>query len=307
MKRKMASQVFGDASSTYVSLVSTIASQLSEYKYEFVPHDEFVRITDAAYAMHIYWREILYRSHLSAATSILRTQRWLESVLWSADHINAVSFATCFRGLLESAADTNDSLATVPTSLALYRRIILEALNKQLFNGHAILAEELENLLIHFTHARKVKQGETAPSTHRAKTAKDYFDSMNVSHNHSKILDCYSYLCEFTHPSAMSVVTFLVPFGNTGRIWRLDSKGDHKTIEEFCSSYADIMPDIMTFAVLTPIAILKILNALPMQSLHTKYLDRVDITLWPWWQEAWAAFTSDELPLMRSENRKKPK
>ena len=54
-----------------------------------------------------------------------------------------------------------------------------------------------------------------------------------------------------------------------------------------------------TAAALTPIALFKILNALPLASVHTPFVDRVDLDRWPWWREAWQAFESDDLPPMK--------
>lgn len=125
-------RVFGEDGASFVPFIYDFASQMRGFRYKFMPISEFQELHDMSRAMEIYWSEILQRAHMAAATSIMRTQRWLEGILWAADQPNIFSFAATFRGLIESASDTNDALAQASMSLASYRQIIQTALKREL-------------------------------------------------------------------------------------------------------------------------------------------------------------------------------
>ena len=51
--------------------------------YRFLANDEFAILLDRSVreAMLIYWREILYRTHLAAATSLIRFRQWVAGAI----------------------------------------------------------------------------------------------------------------------------------------------------------------------------------------------------------------------------------
>ncbi|MBY3214310.1 hypothetical protein HFO21_07975 [Rhizobium laguerreae] len=73
---------------------------------------------------------------------------------------------------------------------------------------------ELEDLLIHFSHARRIAKGEIAPDSHRAKSSAAYVDfvtRMNVG----DVRSLYANLCETVHPASASVALFFTSADDT--------------------------------------------------------------------------------------------
>lgn len=122
-------------------------------------------------------------------------------------------FAAALRGLIESAADTQTALRSVPVKLARrYRRIRAATLGKL---DSIRPQHQIEEDLIHFTHARKLKKSETASDTHRAKQIQEHLDIF-TSEKTENIAACYKKLCDYTHPGLSSVWLWVRPDGEMG-------------------------------------------------------------------------------------------
>ena len=76
-----------------------------------------------------------------------------------------------------------------------------------------MISKELEDTLIHFTHARKLSKGEDAPSTHRARQPWEYIKRIEEMNNNG-VKELYSELCELVHPAADSVLMWFVKEGD---------------------------------------------------------------------------------------------
>ena len=85
-------------------------------------------------------------------------------------------FCASFRALIESAADGYDALSNVASTLAEYREIVNQSLQGKA--EQPVLAVELEDQLIHFSHARKLSKRDASPLSHKAKPTADYVRSL---------------------------------------------------------------------------------------------------------------------------------
>src|SRR5688572_17463414 len=112
--------LFGEDAVTWIPPLQRVTSSLDGYRYSFVAEKQYASILaqDVPRGMEIYWREILYRAHLAAGTSLLRFDRWISGVRSAYESSNAFAYAACLRAALESAADSFDGLKAVPISLA---------------------------------------------------------------------------------------------------------------------------------------------------------------------------------------------
>lgn len=166
---------------------------------------------DFTLRMDLYWRETLSRVHYASVISQLRANAWFNGVLLGVSNQNLHSFAACLRGLIESVADSNYSLIWVPKHLDDKKLIINDALNKNadinLYEDY--LDEKLETTLIHFSHAKGVRNGEIVPDLkkHKAKGTWEYLKELPL--NHKEIVQkAYDELCQITHPSSESNLPF---------------------------------------------------------------------------------------------------
>jgi hypothetical protein len=148
-------------------------------------------MSDLVDAMHTYWYEILMRSHLTAITSILRSRRWIDGVVSAAMSKNLLSFAATLRGLIESAADTQTALMSIPSTLARDHSMINSALLGKA--DMAFVAPKLGESLIHYAYARKIQKGEIAPDSHHARQIREYVEILEKGQV-PRVIDCYAAL-----------------------------------------------------------------------------------------------------------------
>ncbi|MBI3740925.1 MAG: hypothetical protein HY257_04110 [Chloroflexi bacterium] len=293
MKIESALTVFGKDASSFIPVLQKVVRKLGTYRYNFFLEDEFGKILskDIRKGLQIYWLEILYRAHLSAASSLVRSHRWIDGILLEKEHDNYHAFMGCFRGFLESAADTFDAFQFITAELAQAHTVISQAVVGNL--NQMILAPHLEEQLIHFTHAREISKGTTAPESHRAKRTKDYLESLVFTPD-KQIAECYHELCEVTHPAAASVMCFLnLEQATSGMKYKFDPNFDRGLILDFCESYSDIMLRVMSLGISPPLATLRLLNEFPVRELHTVGINGsgIETTLvWKEIQEKLAAF-----------------
>jgi len=79
-----------------------------EWKYLFVPDEEFIKINDELLQSKIYWEDILYRAHIASLLSLFKVRRWFQGM--ENNHDNYYGFCSSLRGLIESCADSFFSL-----------------------------------------------------------------------------------------------------------------------------------------------------------------------------------------------------
>src|SRR5688572_24238752 len=111
-----------------VEQIIKLESFFSQYncKYGFVDNDQWLDAAaiDPKAASAQYWLEMLFRSHMAAVSSLLRSHAWLQGMHRGIADRNVLVFAASMRGFAESASDTVDGLGSVAITLAdNFRRI----------------------------------------------------------------------------------------------------------------------------------------------------------------------------------------
>ena len=253
-----------------------------QFKYAFMCEDDFLSQLDSDVpgAMQTYWREILARCHWSAVSSLLRTYRWTSGILEAYHHRNLVVFAACCRGLLEACADSDDSLNIVPHTLAQNVPTLRLALWRRLETPTVL--EDLEQRLLHFTHARRRSpgSGELAREL-RARTAAEYLAKLKKAD--PRVAEYYQKLCEITHPNAMSVLCF-ARYEDSDCTVRFDPAAEAQNLEDLRVEGVPLMPLLMALGVTTPLLILKVLNAVAPSDFHTPFAETVRLDAQAWLQ-----------------------
>ena len=264
-----------------VSVFARVVKPLNGVRYCFMEPEAFGLLcrSDPAASMRVYWYEILERSHFAASASLLRAHRWLSGMLASVKQPNALAFGACFRGFLESAADTHDTLTAVPDLLVASRQTINLALSGRLEVPQ--WGEELENKLIHFSHARGRMAAVPPPPGLQAKTTKNYLDSLSRS-SIDGVESCYAELCELTHPAADSVLAFLG--SQDPEHYHLDTMNDEAQIAELLFRHRGVIVPIVMVSLTTPVVILKLLTYFPEKALHTCVIDEAWLEARPLWR-----------------------
>jgi hypothetical protein len=288
---EQAGLVFGAAAEVYGRMVNEIAPRLLLETYHFEDVSEFERkgsnpTYGRSYLGKTYWRETLSRAHMASVASILRTTRWVDAAVREYRAGSLFGWASACRSLLEAAGDSGHSLGAVPLTLAHLHRKIQVEINGQGF-GPPMVSRELEDALIHFTHARKLKKGDPAPESHRARQSWEYvkfIEDMNI--NGAKEL--YAYLCELVHPAAESVSTmFVLQEGG----WTVSLKNEQAVLEIKRCENRNLLSNVLMAAYNPPFMTLKVLHKFGVFA-QINELRKYDFSNIPLWQKSEVALRS---------------
>ncbi len=276
-------EILGKEAIPHLVSLNFLAPTLTGLHYNFISIDEYRRTLeeDTRKGNRVYWDEMLQRTHLAASCAIIRQKRWLDGLIQCAKVGNYLSFAASYRGLLESVADSHYTLSGVAPTLATNFSAIRLALSGQLdeIQGN----EELENRLIHFTHARKIKKGESASDEHRAKTSKEYLLHLQAGIK-ADALKCYERLCETVHPAVHSL-SWMIRIRKDGGAMLIDTSGDIHHIRGFCEEHHDLMRDLLVIGFNQPAITLKVLNKFEQRGSYTPAMDSISFETIKAWRD----------------------
>jgi hypothetical protein len=265
----------------FFGILQDLAAGLGEFKYSFLHDDAFSSLTEAEDLNRVYWREMLQRAHLGAATALLRQHRWIEGAVDAACAPNLLAFAACLRGFLEASADVWDGLRGVARTFAARFRQVSAALKGELGTLH--VSGELEDRLLHLQFARKIPRVESHPPVYDAKHVKDYLTGLQGEQTGS-LHQCYAELCDLTHPGAASLLWFTLGAETaTSTEYVLNRAPDDQAITSFCRRFRGVPPWMVRQSVNLPLVTLKTLNEFGVPELHTPMMDEVnldDVVAW---------------------------
>lgn len=219
--------------------------------------------------MRVYWKEILCLCHLSSVVSILRTRRWFSAIADSIDRGNVLAFAASLRGCMESAADSATSLKIVPLTLAERYSEVKRALEGDL--DYVLISPELENELIHFSHARHISRRErkNVSESHIARTTHTYLKVLSEGRV-PNVEEVYRTVCDLTHPAASSVSIWLSVGPSSAALF---SGQDQVLIRGVLESNRQLLLELAMFAFNPAVLTLRMINEF---SLHELYVQDVD-------------------------------
>jgi hypothetical protein len=265
----------------YVALVRRLVPHVISVRYTFTPlrSKQDAEKLGLARLQKEYWYEILARAHAASVITILRGLRWFDATLEMASSNRYLGFAAALRGLLESAADSHDSLRCFSLTVAAHAQPIRRSLK-----GRAtglVLGPVLEDALIHFLFARKAPKAAALPESHRAKQVKDYIAYLETKVPGVQAL--YSKLCELTHAAKASVDPFFTQVGETE--WTVIDPGDGDLIGALLAEHGSLIQPILMHAFNPALLALRMLNEFPTGQLHTVALNSWDFSMIPAWRE----------------------
>lgn len=297
-----AKSLFGSDSAQFIDIIDQLALALAKKKakYSFMVVDDYERILreDSDHGMQVYWSEIIARAHLTAVVAILRSRHWINAVVAATNDNNLLAFAAAFRGLIESSADTQNSLGGIAISLAENHVNISRALSGKIGN-QCFVSKDIEDALIHFKYARHLTKTEmaTAPETHKALQVRQYIEGLEKGQVH-KVTACYKSLCDLTHPGASSVWMWIA--SENGVDLELNPNQDESEITYYLTEYRDTFSELFMFAFNSAVLVLNVLNYFPLKKFHTPTLLDWNLSGIPLWQKCQSKL-GERLPLARED------
>lgn len=267
--------IFGLSGDIYPPIIQDLLDASYNKKYQFLSNDDF-KLLNGIDTNYVYWIEILYRSHWGATSNLIRHDKWYELCHNSSIvKPNYIAFCSGLRGLLECAADTYDALGSVPLTIAQALRDIEDALLRRP-TLKRVFSKELEDSLIHFAFARKLKKHEDAPKSHEAKNASDYIAQLDSEALPLKSL--YAELCQVVHPAHQSTAWFV---GVEEQNYKIQRPDDLALILSMCGRYKECIEYLQRISVNTSIFIFKVLNMLSCPELYNSSADKYDMSYIP--------------------------
>jgi hypothetical protein len=264
-----------------------------------MPMAEYATLSEIAEQNQVYWREILFRAHFGASTGMLRLNEWLHGSERALVDRNVLMLAAGIRGFLEACADTWQGFSSVAPTLAdchtLVRRAIKGELSEQL-----ALAPELENALIHFSYARKLRPGE-GPALHSAATARECLSVLSEAV--PDLVDVYHALCEYTHPAMSSLFRFGSESSHSDTL-TFDPKLGPDKLGKIVALSEHVGKMALVLAAGPLITTLKILNAFAFAEVATPWADSVNLGFSSVWRELQSRISSQVGPKTASDEQR---
>lgn len=252
-------------SALFLELVDELIPNATTHHYSFVEDASFREWRDSANFSfaeqnHILALELLDKAHLAAITSLVRTKRWADGACLLYDAANFLRWASCARGLIESAGDIIDGLLNIAPTLAKNHRAISRCLSGDPDNVYKFA--EPEAVLDHFVLA---KWGRDKNSVLTAKANVDYIRLLeSVAPG---VVKAYQRLCSVTHPSSDSINFLFDQNTETNEGLRLEVRSDPKAITDFLSEFPTTIPTALMMSCNPPLLILRVLHKF---SIHPK-------------------------------------
>ena len=181
-------------------------------------------------------------------------------------------FASSFRCLIESAADSYFSLSNLCTTLSKNIKSINDSINEN--SKDIYIFKDLENQLIHYSHARKLNSGESAPNSHKAETAAHYVKKLDEETN-SDFFFFFAELCQLSHPAAQGVLHMMIPINEQDYIF--EHKFGKQKLDTLLEKHRDKFPALLTFAFHPSILALKVINHIQFNELHVEPINELNM------------------------------
>jgi hypothetical protein len=271
----------GAQSAEYLRAAEPLARTLLTQPVRFLraPEEEFRRLmeTNPEEGLVLYWRELLSRAHFTAIGSFLRGWKWLQAMQWAHSAELFLPFCAALRALIEATADAQDGLSGAAKALAENKNSINMVLRRRA--NFVLTAPDLEEQLIHFSHARKVDRGETADELHNAKAPHKYIQQLKLQ----GLYELYGLLCQFTHPAAPSVQYLVQPWDDHHFLVVAD--GDAVRIKALVQSHEELVYRLLMLSFNSPAVILKVLLRFDEPAVHTPAARKMDLSSIELWRQ----------------------
>lgn len=237
------------------TVIIEVENALSAVVYNYISEEDYQKIDNIPELQLVYWSEIIQRLHICGATTIQRLKKWYEAINNSYETKNYYGFCASIRGLIEACSDSFFTLSRVIFPIAENFKHINEAIK-----GNAqrtVLSEEIEDYLIHYIFAQKLRASErrSSPQSHSAKQVREYLDSLDDD----SINQLYAEMCQVSHPSKMSLIPFIMELEEHGL--SLHKKDiDEELNKNLLDKHRDSIYNATAFALGTAQCSLKLIN-----------------------------------------------
>lgn len=278
--------LFTGASQGALEIVRRLVADLDHtpVPYKFMEESKWIEILQKTpkQGNKIYITELLNRAHFASVASIVRAYRWALGAESARKEKLLLPFCASIRGLLEAASDSCEAQKSIPITLAENRKLFSQILKGE--SKELAICAELEEALIHFSHARRPSKQEKGrlPSMHIAKSAKEYVTGLE-NQEPGGWYAWYEELCEYCHPAARS--TSYMMMGIDPENFFFMPSTDDMHLEEIIKARRRHLEEILRLAFAPALLTLKVLSYFPAPHLHAKFIGQLNFRDMPGWQK----------------------
>lgn len=273
LKNAIGNEVYGGL----IDIGRHFLSEPFTIKYTFVTQEELNEAlkNSPKTGNRIYWMELFYRCHMSSYSGLKRLLDWIDIIERSS--YNFISYCSGLRGLMECAGDTYDGLSAVAITLGDNKSLIKQALQGTL--EEILITKELEDKLIHFTHASKTYSKITGLDYHKPKQSQDYVKALEKDST-IKFYEYYGFLCELTHPAGTSL-GYNFEETSAGELF-FSPKRDIQLVTDALERDKGLITELLMKG-FNPITLLiKTINLFQIEGMYSKYADGITLDFPAW-------------------------
>ncbi len=257
----------------------------SPVRYQYLSLQDHTELfeRDIAAGVRAQVTELLYHAHFASVATLIRAYRWAEGCLSAYSQDLYLPFCASARGLLEAVGDSFDGLARIPLSLADASNSItanLAGVSPPILFNYG----ELEERLLHFSHARRLSKEEKAalPEYAKARDPKAYTLPIEAQ-GPGGFYAWYQELCEMVHPASDSVCYMLLP-EQDGRV-SFNPSVDRERLVVHVGQHKERLAELLRLAQVPAITMLRVLLHFPLPDLHVKAVADLDMSQMPLWRK----------------------
>ncbi len=290
MKAQIA--VFGPNGPVLFETIRTVIRGLEHtpVRYKYISVEEHLEIlkSNLAEGVRIQVTELLYHAHFAAVATLVRAHRWAEGCLAAYSQGIFLPFCASARGLLEAAGDSYAALPRVPLSLAENHVNIKRALSGSSPPTHLMNYGEIEDVLLHFSHAKRVDKAHKneVPDYMRAKFATTYIKPLEV-YPPGGFCAWYQELCELSHPASDSICYMLLQQEDGSLTFHPSLDREH--IHEHITKHQQRLTEALRISQIPALVMLRVLSHIGPSELHIRTLNDVDISHVQLWKKCAAS------------------
>lgn len=249
--------------------------------YFFMSKEEFDRIAsqNLKTSNQIFWIELLNRVRYSSMINLIRSKKWIDSIILGKQNQNLLLFCSSIRGCIESGADSYFAFAPIPAFVIKEMKDI-----KSVFDQNSpvfLKCKPLEDALIHYTHAgSRIPRSEDS-KIYNAKPISQYIKYCDDKEG--SLSNLYQVLSGYVHPSRESILSYVNITGHASGEYLAVEVNDHDEIRLLIGEYSKLLYRIFHLCIFPSLLNLKALSMIGVKSLNVKWIDAFNFeSSWLW-------------------------
>jgi hypothetical protein len=273
--------LFGRDNALIYHSIELILTEEKDKSYFFMDQLEFKRISmnSLKNSNQIFWMELLNRVRYSSMINLIRSKKWIDSIVLGEQNQNLLLFCSSLRGCIESGADSYFTFAPIPAFVIKEMEDIKSVFDQ---NSPSFLkCKPLEDALIHYTHAgSRIPKGDGS-KIYNAKPMSQYIKYCDDKEG--SLSNLYQVLSSYVHPSRESVLSYVNITDHSSGEYLSVKINDNEEIRSLIDRYSRLLNRVFHLCIFPSLLNLKALSMIGIESLNVRWIDAFNFeSSWLW-------------------------